>query len=129
MTKKFWTTPKFKKLQQVWEKKLEDSGFIDIENPQSTRFLKEAAPCHRYKRVDALTREARATYYELMGHWFFEEMFEDPVHEFIMRLKKDGLQHREISERLKKQGLKNSRETIRVIIRYYEHKWGIKKKT
>lgn len=128
MRKKFWTTQRFRKLQETWDKKLAATGFKDIESPQSPRFLKQAAPGYRYKNSDALTREARTTYYELIGHWFHVETFQDPVHELIMSLKKDGLQHREISERLRSQGFKNSRETIRVVIRHYEHKWGIKKK-
>lgn len=123
-TRKFWQTQTFRELKKEWEEKLKNSDFVDAESNGTLR--QNAA--NSYRTVDPVTIENKRRYYELLGHWYHEETFEDAVADYIMKRRCEGVNIKQIGLELKEKKHKNSRETIRKIIRYFENKWGIKKK-
>lgn len=127
MKQKFWRAPKFKELEKVWEKKLADSGFIDAEKLiNATRVFRQRAS-NSYRGEFSVICENKQRYYELLGHYYHDEKFQDPVNALVMERRSNGIKIKHICIELKKLGERNHRDTIRKIIRFYEFKWGIKK--
>lgn len=127
MKQKFWRNPSFKKLEQKWDMVLTKSGFCDVEKKvNGARCLKQRAN-NSYRSADSIRRELKQRYYELLGHGFHENVFIDPVHELIMERRSRGVKIKDICIELKKKKERNNRDTVGLIIRIYEAKWGIKK--
>lgn len=124
MKRKFWQTEKFKELQRNWESRLKTSGFIDAE--VDGRLRQNASNCYRTQILSVIENKLR--YYELIGHYHHEEDFSDPVEKYVMERRATGISIKQIGKELKERGKKNSRETIRKIIRFYEKKWQLEKK-
>lgn len=122
-TIKFWQTSKFKNLQKIWNKKLEESGFCDAE--ANGKLRQNSANCYRTKVCTVIANKQR--YFELLGQRFHEENFMDPVDAYVIERRAQGTSFVKIREELRSQGKKNGRETIRKIIRFYERKWNIAK--
>lgn len=122
---KFWRTPRFKSLQSEWERKLKESGFIDVE--REGKLIQNAPNSYRTK-VEVMI-EAKRRYYDLLGQGVHEEPdFRDDVERYIITRRAEGVQIKQIGIELKATGHRNSVETIRLTLRHYEKKWGIKRK-
>ncbi len=125
---RFWQTQKFKDLQKEWEIKLIESGFKDAEDKgkHAGKMLQKAFNCYRTQVPEII--QAKQRYFELLGHWHHVEIFKDDVEKYVMEKRSEGISIKHIGQELKRMGKKNSSETIRKIIRFYEHKWQIKKR-
>ena len=125
--KKFWQTEKFKRIERVWEEKLRQSGFNDIEN--AGKKLKQNAG-NSYRTVISTVIDGKQRYFELLSQHFHDEVFTDEIERFVMERRSQGAKIKEIVIDLKGMGVKRRthRETIRLIIQSYENKWKIKKR-
>jgi len=122
-------TAEFKKLLRAWNEKLRESGFNDCERDlKSGRRILWQNASNSYRQEEQLRRENKQRYFELIGQKFHEEQFSNAIAETIMALRAEGKSISEIAESLRAWRLKpNYRQTVRWIIRYYEHKWNIRK--
>lgn len=123
---KFWNNKQFKDLANEWEKKLQESGFKDIE--KKGKLKQKANYAYRRSYITEEMREAKRNYLSLINnHCGSETEFSDESDRFIMEKTGEGWTIREISSALKEKSLrKHNRDTIRYIRRRYENKWGIK---
>ena len=122
MTKKYWRTQKFRSLQKKWEKKLKDSGFVDMEDAKA-RLRQNAGNSYRTRSHTLIN--AKREYYEMLGFWQHETGFKDDVERLVMELKADGIMIKDICLVLKGAGERCHRQTVRWIIQRYEAKWKI----
>lgn len=140
MAGKSWKSKEVEALEAEWEKKLKDSGFIDIEKEvNGERVLITPAMC-LFERSGAkdiemteVVADARRDYYLLLTqHAANEKAYEDNLDRLIMERTAEGRSIEEISKELKglleegKTKSKHSRWAIRFVRRRYENKWGIK---
>lgn len=123
---KFYETPRFKELEEFWKKRLQDSGFQDIEKGQA---LKQRAS-NAYRHAAIVVIEARQTYFDLLTKQVREEKFQCDLYRTIMEMWASGKTRMQILEAIKggaSQGREDRfYETIRFIIRRFEYKWNIK---
>jgi hypothetical protein len=123
-----------KKLKDEWDAKLRASGFVDIEKEVNGKLIiaekdfSHGVMAELYRRPAEVVRSASEEYYRrLSQHCEAEKEFEDDSDKLIMELTSNGHSIKEISDELKKKGLrKHNRDTIRYIRRRYEHKWQIR---
>lgn len=126
---KYWQTPKLKKLENLWYAKLKQEGFVDAEKTVGKdRVLVQNAP-NAYRQASQVQRENKAEYYRLLTTHGNEERFRDKTEERVMLKRALGFNIKEICEELKTTGDRCHRQTVRFIIRFYEHKWGIREWT
>lgn len=116
---KFYQTQSFLKLHAEWQRKLEASGFEDIETTSGEN-LKQYAP-NSYRQAHRLIREAKLEYFRLITHKAHDDEFIGPLSLTIMTMRGDGVPIIEIADEI---GL--HRQTVRYIIRRHEHRWGIR---
>lgn len=127
----YWKTQHFKALQDAWYKRLSDVGFKDSEEPVGDEMeLKQSSyQDTRPDRYSELTRQTREEYYMILSEYAKEAIFEREVDQVIMMMRSSGSRIKEIRDELKKIGKSRCLLSIRIIIRRYEVKWGIKKYT
>lgn len=123
---KFWQSRKFSQLEQKWYEKLKDDGFIDQERKigQDTELIQKAS--NVYRQAPEVVRDAKIIYFDVLKEYILISTFKDEGDKLIMMLRSEGYKIKEISQKLKELGQKNHRQTIRYIIRSYEHKWNIR---
>ncbi len=128
MRRKFWQTEKFKELQKEWALKLRESGFRDAEDTgkYAGKMLQKAFNCYRTQIPEII--QAKQRYFELLGQGSHQEKFEDEVDKYVMERRAEGISIKQIRMGLRAANKKNSTETVRKIIRFYEAKWCIKKR-
>lgn len=96
---KYYQTSEFKKLNAKWSKKLEKSGFEDIEQPAD---FKSGAPDGNLKkwsasffsnpsRFDAAKYEAKEEYYRLAGQFLHEHRFSHRDEKALWEMHSEGL--------------------------------------
>lgn len=123
---KFWQTEKFNEEKEIWDQKLKDEGFNDIETTSNgERVLKQSA----YKvmhNTNSFNAFMKASYYQILSAHVSRFNFELKLDHLIMTLRADGISIAEICRRVKKTGMSVHRDTARCIIRRYEHNWGIR---
>lgn len=121
------TSKQLKELQHFWDKKLEDTGFEDIEKTvRGERMLKQYAQSV-FKRSNSVHRmEQRLEYYLLISHLCHEMMFGNFVDRFIMEHYAEGIKQKEILKRLKDAGIKRSRWKTLTTIKKYLAIWGLR---
>jgi hypothetical protein len=129
---KFWGKSKFKKLQNEWYRKLEESGFKDAEiilSDQNDWPALKQRSMNVYRQAPDVVRENKTLYFTLLGIHASAEVFDDHIKQFIMFKRAEGNQIQEISKELQARGERSHRQTIRYVIRFYENKWGVRKWT
>lgn len=127
MTKKFWKTQKFKSLKSEWEKKLRNSGFIDIEDERGR--LKQNAG-NSYRTTVQVSIESKRRYYELLAQGYHKEKcFRDTVEKIVMLLRSRGVKITDIEKGLRSINQRSHHDTLRKIIRKYEARWKIKRRS
>lgn len=112
----------FNDLQAKWYKKLKDSGFEDAEQDPET--LKQwtrskfAPQQNNGAALDVVMAKNRSKqeYYRLAGHFLYDFNFTSELHRLIWELHSDGLSHRDISDKLKENGIKKARTQVLDII-------------
>lgn len=92
MKKKFYETEEFKRLNKEWQKKLEESGFEDIEKSDND-FIRQ----HQVFTADKVQSEGGREYYLLCQKILREYDFKDNLHRLIFELHTEGKSVREIS--------------------------------
>lgn len=122
----FWRTRQFKALSKVWDYKLEQTGFKDVEiEIKGDRALKQKAT-NCYRQASQLERESRLEYYCFLGYLVHNTQFENEIDKLVMFKHSEGATIKEIVEVIKATGNRRDRRTIRFIIRRWQAKWGIK---
>lgn len=124
---KFYEEPKFKELQSKWYGKLKKKNFLDEEKfiGGELRLINHSLPNYIYN-LCPLTREARLRYFILIGQCVSEEDFENDRDRLILLLQSEGTLIRDIVNELQVKGYNCHRQTVRYIIRKFEHKWKIR---
>lgn len=133
---KFWLTKSFRALQRGWYERLAESGFEDAEElvsgePALKQNAHHAAPYEHHDR-----RTAREEYYRMLRSFAAAEAFDSEIERTIMILAAEGTRQKEIEATLNQMGIRRPprflaaerrcRESIRLTIRKYERRWGIR---
>jgi hypothetical protein len=124
MGKKYYQTKEFIEISKEWEKKLAENGLPNIED-ESRRMLKQNSP-NVYRQMDSPRRKAKEEYFQQLGCALYWSSFDNEVDRIVMMLKADGTKISEICHELLARGMSRYRRTVRLIIRKYENRWGIK---
>lgn len=115
-----------KRLEDKWNKILDDSGFVDIEETKGKdRVLKQIAN-HAYWRSGKLAVKSKFEYYNSISQKVQIEKFDCGIDKLILVMASQGMSHASIVRILSSIGKRRYRATIRFIIRRYEMKWGLK---
>lgn len=126
MRQRFWETTSFKQLETEYNELLKKNGFVDIEvHVNGEKVLSQyAAKAHWQPKT--LSRLGKLKYYEDLLHHAYNFNFESNIDQVILCLRAEGKSIKNILLELNKIGINKHRETIRFIIRRYEHSWGLK---
>lgn len=116
---KFYETKDFLKLDNEWQKKLEESGFEDAENKE--RNLKEWDG-QQFKRTtrnrdSVVYMESKIEYYRLASRFLHEYKFEDNISKVIWELHADGLSKTETVKAIKKLRLIGNIHKVKYVIK------------
>lgn len=132
---KFWQSQKFKKLEAKWNEKLQQSKFTDAETSTAKgRCLKQLSKVTRvYGTKSIITIDTKTEYFNLLQSYINEmtfkrqkEVFKNETDCLIMTRRSEGISIQNICKELAESGKKIHRQTVRYIIRNYEHEWGIR---
>lgn len=123
----YWKKQDFKALQKTWYQRLEEAGFRDIECIVEGKYVLKANSFHIHKGEDPLILENKRIYFILISQRFEGESFGSEVDRLILFMYSNGKRIKEICEALARKGESRCRRTVRVIIRRYEMKWGLRK--
>jgi hypothetical protein len=125
-SKKYYQTDEFKELADEWEEILKEAGLPDIEKSVGKkRVLKQNSP-NVYRQMDPVRREAKEQYFRELNRCLHAACFDCSVDRVVMVLKAEGAKIVEICVALEKLGMRRYRRTVRLIVRKYEDRWGIK---
>lgn len=117
-------SPGFAALFEEWNKKLEESGFIDDEyTNKGERELKKTGTQNRYKKLDQIDRESRFDYFWVVRDRVNKTLFPNHLEKEIMRLYGEGVSQADIKKRL---GIRGHRcKVYRTLYRWLK-RWGLK---
>jgi hypothetical protein len=126
----------FKSLLLKWNKKLEESGFQDIEiELNNGRALRQSC-VGQYNRWNKFERDSRLEYFCVVGHLVHDTIFPNDLEKFIMLKHAEGETITEIFKAMQANGFRmyeksgksyrSLRRHIMYIIRQWQMKWGIK---
>lgn len=121
---RFYQTNEFRELHVKWTHKLKESGFDDIEEDEwlvKKKSVNIYGRCAKDIRESKDIREAKIRYFEALSCKCHEEENFSQLDLTVMVMKSDGISIKEIAKETK-----IHRQTVRYIIRRYEHKWGIR---
>lgn len=115
----------FRNLQREWYQKLKDIGFKDIEKLHGDELLLIQSAS---RSIDMCTLLVSEEYYRNIGQKALDEdtEFRNEVHKHILVRHSEGAKIKTIISELNERGLSRTKESVRVIIRRYEMKWGIR---
>ena len=122
----YWNSPEFKALQQAWYAKLEDEGFQDAEELVGEEMMLRQVAEHAYKDSDELGVKTKEAYYRILEHRVQGSAFQNDIDRLIMTMFADGTKIKRIVETLEDRGSRRCRMTVRMTIRRYEMKWGLR---
>lgn len=130
---KFFETKAFLELKNEWYQKLKSDGFIDLEKNYGNNHydLKQVA---RYQLRKKISRGkfsfdqigAHREYYLKLSQTAFSHIFPNKRDQIVLQMHAEGARVIEILKVLEKHEIYCHRQTIRYIIRRYEHQWQIK---
>jgi predicted metal-dependent hydrolase len=103
-----------------WEASLEDEGLSELDLSKSSSFKLFDSD------VMPLSEGLKLDYYLKIFSMFHMEQFENEKNRKVIELWSQGKNKSEITRTLDTLGLHLNRETIRYVIRRFEHKWGIR---
>lgn len=120
---KFYQTKEFKELQRAWERKLLASDFIDIENTFDNERMLKTFDAYAFNRGRGRYRnmEDEHEYFRSITNAVFNVKFANELDKTVMAMVGDGCKIKQISFETH-----IHRQTVRYIIRRYEHNWGLK---
>lgn len=125
----FWKAKEFKALQKQWYQRLSDEGFKDAETLSEKCLTLKKIQERPYCAVAEVVRETREAYYTLMAQKVQEAVFRNEIDRLIMIWHADGMKACAIGRELTAIGEYRNRNTIRYLIRRYEHAWGMREYT
>ena len=138
MTLKSRPTKYLRALQREWYARLRETGFVDAEEMLSNGemvLLQNAHHSVAYEHHDR--RTAREEYYRMLSALVAAEPFDSEIDRIIMVMAADGARQRAIEVELNAMGIRRPprfraderrcRESIRLTIRKYERRWGLRK--
>jgi len=103
--------PELKSLQDEWYKKLEESGFHDIESPSG--LLRSRTVPHNMETKTEIEQDAIFEYYSMCTAFLWNHKFEKPLDRIIWEYYSNGLTCVEIADTLNKTGLyKTSKSAV-----------------
>lgn len=120
---------KLKELQKHWYRKLEESGFKDIEKLVNGELvLKQDAP-HSFWYMDSFEIKMREEYHWAISYKINDETttFKNKIDKLILQMHAAGSKIKDIVSSLISNGEKRNRASVRYIIRRYEMEWNIKR--
>lgn len=109
------------KLYEVWERKLKDSGFVDIEKTVNGERVLAQFSNNAYRQVPAVSRETKEQYYRIIYHKAQETQFKSFFDKVVMRLYAEGFSLSDIARLLS-----IHRQTVRFTVRRFENQWNLK---
>lgn len=122
MEKKFYQTPEFKRVSTEWEHLLKEEGLEAIDQSQNAGGL----PIRRKEYNDPVWIETKAAYFQALEEQASQAQFDNEIDRIVMTMKAQGAHITEICRALLAIGMSRYRRTVRLIIRKYEHRWGIR---
>lgn len=123
---KFYQSAEFKDIEKTWERLLFKSGFVDAERTKNGQRVLKNQSADAYRQASAETREARVQYYRNLCYHTYRTVFLKLIDRFVMTRRSDGVSIKQIVIEIEAHGGKIHRQTVRYIIRRYEHQWGIR---
>jgi hypothetical protein len=118
---------KFKELQSYWYSLLEKAGFKDQEILIGEELILKRPPFH-YRNTQIKRKELQEEYYKMMSEHALDEttQFSNQIDKYIILRHIEGVKQKQIVQELLECGTPKSRRSVRVIIRRYEMRWGIR---
>lgn len=136
---RYWETDSFKALQQDWYQRLKDEGFADAEELVGADMLLKQNAEHVLARVDNIRKDARESYYQQLRRKASVEVFDSDIDRTILTMLAEGARIRTIIDALNCMGIRRPpryqsefrrcRESIRLTVRKYEIRWGLRQET
>lgn len=123
---KFFQTREFRDLEKEWNEILSQSGFVDIERTKNGERVLKQNSSNAYRQADEEMRSARQEYYRNIGYHIFRTHFVRCIDCRVMFGVANGLSIKEIVEELKSDQIEVHRQTVRFIVRRFEHQWGLR---
>lgn len=138
------TKDEFEELKSEWYKKLEETGFIDIEyerppQPSEQAFMvygdgkrhliqTETACMRRWLSLNSLKRTTSEEYFRTLSQVAMDEntSYRNSTDRHILQRYSEGAKIVVIMQELEERGTSRRRNSIRFIIRRYEFIWGIR---
>ncbi len=110
----------FEQLKNLWYKKLEESGFKEIEDTSHPdQPLKEwHAHAFKLRKIDGLKAELSYDYYLKARELIDTYAFDNPTHKVIWRLHAEGLSKRKIEKEIEAMTPSYKRSQIESIIKF-----------
>ncbi len=121
----------FKALQKHWYSVLRDDGFEDIEELKGRQLVISQSCSSRFARLPEHIKQARIEYFNQILYFIYSEnkTFRNEVHRYILMRYAEGARNKTIVQELKSRNTPLTRVAVRIIIRKYEMKWGIRSYT
>lgn len=123
---KFYQTKEFRELEKRWDKILTETGFMDAERTKNGQRILAQNSSNAYRQACHQTREDRAEYFRALCYHFHRTNFDRLLDQRVMMFFSDGLSIKQIVKTLTELGQPIHRQTIRFIIRRFEHDCGIR---
>lgn len=121
---KAFQTKEFQKLKRQWYKKLEQSGFKDLEAHENSEYVVNDVELRRMRAL--AVDPSRAEWYRCVARYAHSNLFEKKVHKAIYMLYAEQLSHREIWERLRDDAIYSNEvpsvHTVAHVVRKYDRK-------
>lgn len=122
---KFYQTREFIKLQKVWKKKLERSGFNDLEPSEGDRLPAQFYVAREIKRPERLL--SIQEYYCQASKFYWDYQFVSEREKKIWLYHSEGLAIRAIADRLRGENFSSIRKVLKMIepvfLEYVKAQW------
>lgn len=114
----------FRELQRQWYRRLEESGFLDIERGET---LLEYSSI-KVREINGYTKGAKEQYFYHLGLIANAEgtAYNNETDRYVMIRYARGMRIKTIVDELKAIGTPRNRKTVSVTIKRYEIAWGIR---
>ncbi len=119
----------WKALQDFWDEVLLASGFKDAEHVINGQLVLKQTSDHPYRNVDGLGKTSKEDYYRLISQKVHDSDFSLPADRLILALYAEGKRVKYIHEELQRFGHDRSMTAIRMRIKVYEMRWGLRNYT
>lgn len=112
----------FKELQKLWYKKLEDTGFFDIEAKETTFRSHRYGRGKRHGQYSNTWQDSKRYYYDLATSFLNEHEFESPLERVIWEYHANSISTRNIAKILIAAKVKTNRTTVWLTVKMLRQK-------